>query len=245
MAMYPNARHMSLIAGRHFGPGPGLENKFRDRSDRFNIYTCATFNKQTSFPSGYGVHTPVPCYSVGGISSVMRAVVSLRANCDGSMGLTASGSADITLDAIADARAVGVLSGYAATSVFAQGEGDVFTWAVFAQGVAPVSLSANGYGRLAAQTSGVATVGLTCAGLVGALANVGAVAPSSVSGSGLIRANGWLNGTTADQGVTPQGIAAAVVAQLTEVGLTPEQEQLINQILLTTYQIQTKIDATF
>ena len=242
--MYPNARHMSLVAGRHFGAGgPGLENRFRDRSDRFNIYTCETFLRTVSHPAGYGMQTFTPAYQAGNISSVMRAAVSLRATGAGAMGLAAVGSAGIDIGLSGDAQAIGLLSGYAATSIFADGEGDAFVWAVFAAGSADVSVSASGAARLALITAGSAAVSMSAAGQVGGLAWVDAVAPSSVSASGLLRAIGDIAGTTADQGVTPHGIAAAVIASLGDIGLTPAQEATINQILLTAQQVQTKVDA--
>ena len=242
--MYPNSRYMSLVAGRHFGAGgPGLENRFRDRSDRFNIYTCETFLRTVSHPTGYGMQTFTPAYQAGNISSVMRAALSLRATGSGAMGLAASGAADIDIGASADAQAIGVLSGYASTSLFVSGEGEAFVWAVFADGTAGISVDATGYGKLASLTSGSASMVIASSGLVGGLAGAGGVAPASISGSGMLRAIGAVSGTTADQGVTPQGIAAAVIAALGDIGLTPAQEATINQILLTAQQVQTKVDA--
>lgn len=186
MAMYPNSRHMSLVAGRHFGPGPGMENKFRDRSDRFNIYTCETFNKTISMPAGYGMQTPLPCYSPGGISSQFRAYVTLSATGEGALGLNAEGEGSVLISSTADIVGAGELSGSASSAIAASGSLYATTYAVgtaqvsllaqasvigglFTSGDASISIGANGTVDLTVSVEGTATISLAAAGELAAV----------------------------------------------------------------------------
>lgn len=250
MALYPNSRNMSLVAGRHFGPGPGLENKFRDRSDRFNIYSCETFDRTISHPQGYGAQTPTPAYSPGGISSVMRCVVTLGASGSGAMGLAAHGQADLALSAELGASAIANIVGSSALAFGASGEAFAFTWAVFAEGSASITLGASGSAYLAASASGSASFALSATGLASAVGQIEGVAPTALQASGLVAAKGWLSGSTESAGLTPSGIASAVwgygVRSLTASGtpgLSAEERALLDALILKANQIQTKVDA--
>jgi len=186
MAMYPNSRHMSLVAGRHFGPGPGLENKFRDRSDRFNIYTCETFNKTLSVPVGYGMQTPLPCYSPGGISSYYRSYIGISASGSAIMGSLTQGDASVALSASAEVSGAAwadgtgnvafALTGAIEGKAYAEGSAVVslisqasLSAALFTSGEATVSINADGTADLTIAVEGAASFSLAAVGEVAAV----------------------------------------------------------------------------
>ena len=191
MAMYPNSRHMSFVAGRHFGPGPGLENKFRDRSDRFNIYTCETFNKSISFPAGYGIQTPVPCYSPGGISSQFRAYISIAASGEGALGLIAAGDAAIDISASADLTGSAWVDGSIAVNLSASG--DTFA-STYAEGSASISLLAQASVSGSLFSSGNATLTIGADGTVDMTVAVEGSAVISLDAIGTVAAVTYITG---------------------------------------------------
>lgn len=252
MAVYPNARYMSLVAGRHFGPGPGLENKFRDRSDRFNIYTSETFNRTISHPQGYGMRTVTPSYSPGGISSIGRTVVAVSSYGSGTMGLSADGIAEVTIDPSFTASAIAVAQGTSYLSLLSSGEAEAIVWALFAEGIASLSATANGSATIALGTAGTASFAINSALSAHGIGWVDMQANTSVSASSQLTAKGSISGTTAEAGLSPAGIAAAVwgydIRNLTSSsvpGLTTEERALLDSISTKLFQVQVKVDANF
>ena len=69
MAMYPNGKHMSKVAGRHFGVAPGLDVYYRGRGDRFNRFASESWLKTASTPDGYDVHGFVPARTAGSMTA--------------------------------------------------------------------------------------------------------------------------------------------------------------------------------
>jgi len=70
--MYPNGRHMSRSPYKHYGPGPGLDVSFRNRSDTMSRYVGETWNRTSSSPEGYGLAGLVPAIRSGAMSALVR-----------------------------------------------------------------------------------------------------------------------------------------------------------------------------
>lgn len=70
MALWPNARYMTLVAGRHSGSAPGLDARAQVvRGNRMNRFVGETFVDNASTPDGYGMRSPFPPIKAGSMSA--------------------------------------------------------------------------------------------------------------------------------------------------------------------------------
>lgn len=83
MALYPNGRHMSRVAGRHFGgataavggAGAGFNTVLRtQRGDRLNRFVGEEYSPTASTPDGYGMQAMVPPITAGSMAALRRVV---------------------------------------------------------------------------------------------------------------------------------------------------------------------------
>lgn len=83
MAVYPNGRHMSRVAGRHFGgataavggSGAGFDTVQRNlRGNRLGRFAGEEHLPSASAPDGYGMQALVPPITAGSMSALVRAV---------------------------------------------------------------------------------------------------------------------------------------------------------------------------
>lgn len=83
MALYPNGRHMSRVAGRHFGgataavggAGAGFDTVLRtQRGARLNRFVGEEYSPTASTPDGYGMQAMVPPITAGSMAALRRVV---------------------------------------------------------------------------------------------------------------------------------------------------------------------------
>lgn len=81
MALYPNGRHMSRAAGRHFGgaaaavggSGAGFDTVLRNQlGNRLNRFVGEEYAPTASTPDGYGMQAVVPPLTAGSMSALRR-----------------------------------------------------------------------------------------------------------------------------------------------------------------------------
>ena len=92
-----------------------------------------------------------------------------------------------------------------------------------ATGAAAIALAASGALFASKAVSGSAQVSLTSTGVTIALGHTGGIAGVSLDCDWTPYAVGWVSGTTAEAGLTPNGIANAVWQKVIEQGFTAEQ----------------------
>lgn len=156
---------------------------------------------QASVPSG--VRHPVAYLmprKAGGVSSRNDMVVTFSASGSGAMGKGTSGTAGIIFGLTGTGGLISSASGSAALVIASSG-------VLFASKA----------------VAGTATVTLDASGLTIALGHTGGIAGVSLDCDWTPYAIGWLSGTTAEAGLTPNGIANAVWQRVIEAGFTAEQ----------------------
>lgn len=199
MALYPNARLMLRSPGRHFGPALGLEAKAKFRSDARNRFIGETFSAiNGGLPAGYGGRGPLLPLKPGSLTGKAR--------------LTLAGSG------------AGVLgkngSGIAALAIGAYGAGGLISSAT---GSASLTLAASGALFASKAVAGGAHLALNASGAITAPGTISGRASLALAAHGAPYAVGWLSGSTADAGLTPAGIANAVLGKVVEAGYSVEQ----------------------
>ncbi len=185
--IYPNGRYLTRSPGRHFGAGgAGLESANRNRADRHNRFT-GLIPQTSGTPGGYGASTPGLPIKPGGISG--KSAMTASASGAGAMGINIQASAVFTLDLT--------------------GTGGLISSASGAAGI-QIGASASLYATKAVIGQAGLTIGAS--GIMGALGHAAGQAGMMMSASWTPYALGWISGTTADAGLTPSGIAQAVIS---------------------------------
>lgn len=136
----------------------------------------------------------------GAVASRNEATITFGASGSGSMGVAAEGTASVVLSLA--------------------GTGGLIT---SASGVATISLDAAASLFASKAAYGEATVSINGSAIVLALAHAEGSAGVALSAEWTPTAIGWLEGTTADAGLTPNGIAQAVWTTIIEAGFSAEQ----------------------
>jgi hypothetical protein len=201
---------MSCSPGRHYGgatggvggAGAGYAQNLANRADRLGRFTAPSYSKRESTPSGYGMRSPWPAYTAGGLSSFNRAGLALDGAAAGTLGLPGAGVASFTID-------------------FAPATGSLVA---FGAGVATLTISAAASVAAVLQGTGTAGLSITAAATSNALAFGAGTAGMSFSATLAPYAIGQMTGSTVDNtALTSAAVASAVWAKVIEAGYTAEQ----------------------
>jgi hypothetical protein len=207
MALTRNGSHqLSGLSRFHGAVGAyGLRSALDNNGTRKNFdsgaHAVSGVTRHAAIPSGY--RHPIAWKmgtKAGTVTSRNDIGVTFSASGSGAMGKGTSGTAGIIFGLTGTGGLISSASGSAALAIASSG-------VLFASKA----------------VAGTATVTLDASGLTIALGHTGGIAGVSLDCDWTPYAIGWLSGTTAEAGLTPNGIANAVWQRVIEAGFTAEQ----------------------
>lgn len=259
MALYPNGRYLSRVAGRHFGgataavggSGAGFDTVQRGlRGARLNRFAGEEHLANASTPDGYGMQALVPPLTAGSMSALVRAV-SVTGAGNLLQGGPMEGTASLTLSA-ADASLSMIVSMAGSSTLTLTPAPAVLSMVVGMEGAGSITLTGSGALSMIVPFDGTGSFSLTGAGdLKGRLSMAGAwtpyteLSPENLAASvwGAVAASNNATGTmgaklntASSGGVDLDALAAAVWAYATRTltgsatALTPEQATQLQEL---------------
>ncbi len=185
MAVYPNGRHMSKVAGRHFGgltaavggAGAGFDTVQRNlRGNRLGRFAGEEHLPNASAPDGYGMQALVPPITAGSMSALVRGIEFTGAG-NLLQGGPMEGAGSITLTA-ADAPLAMIVSLAGTASMAFAPAAAVLSMVVGMEGSGAITLTGAGALSMIVPFEGTGSIGLTGAGdLKGRLSMEGSWTP--------------------------------------------------------------------
>lgn len=207
MALTRNGSHqLSGLSRFHGAVGAyGLRSALDNNGKRNNFnsgeHAVSDVTNRAAIPSGY--RHPIAWRmgtKAGTVVSRNDIGITLAASGSGAMGKNTSGTAGIVFGLTGTGGLISSASGSAA-----------------------LALAASGVLFASKAVAGSATVTLTTNGVTIALGHTGGIAGVSLDCDWSPYAIGWLSGTTAEAGLTPNGIANAVWQKVVEAGFSAEE----------------------
>lgn len=201
MALYPNGRHMSRVAGRHFGgataavggSGAGFDTVLcNQRGNRFNRFVGEEYASTASTPDGYGMQAVVPPLTAGSMAALRRVVDVAGDGANLLQGGPMDGSASVVSLAGDGGLSLVVSMAGSAAVVTLTGDGMVLSLTIGMGGTGSMTLTGSGGLSMIVPFDGTGTV-------------------ASMSGTSDLRGLLSMEGEwTPFTDLSPQGLAAAV-----------------------------------
>lgn len=259
MSVYPNGRHMSKVAGRHFGgltaavggSGAGFDTVQRTlRGNRLGRFAGEEHLPTASTPDGYGMQALVPPITAGSMSALVRGI-EITGSGNLLQGGPMEGTGSISLTA-ADAALSMIVSMAGTGSISLTPLPAVLSMVVGMEGSGSVTLTGSGALSMIVPFEGVGSMTLTASGDLKGLLNLqGGWTPYTELSPENLAASVWgavatanntagtmgakLN-TASSGGVDLNALAAAVWAYASRTltgaatALTPEQAAQLQEL---------------